>query len=114
MRQALLRYQFLLTSRPLSSPQMSAQLRKRNAAMAIESGREEYVQPHSPGGLRSVDEDGKLFLFVSWYFCLFLLSRHGDAWTISLSLLPITSEVKGRIRHHLRLSRVLRNNFPSS
>jgi hypothetical protein len=71
---------------------MAAQLRKRKAAMAVESGREEYVQPHCPGGLRPVDEGGKLFLFVSWYFCLF---RRGDAWSISLSPLPITSEVKG-------------------
>ncbi|RLL93579.1 hypothetical protein CFD26_100405 [Aspergillus turcosus] len=46
-----------------------------------------------------------------------LLFRRGDAWSISLSPLTQTSSTKDEppaIRHHLRLSRVLRNDFPSS
>ncbi|RHZ52635.1 putative pyruvate carboxylase [Aspergillus thermomutatus] len=45
-----------------------------------------------------------------------LLFRRGDAWSITLSPLPPTPKAEGEcgIRHHLRLSRVLRNAFPSS
>ncbi|PKX97013.1 putative pyruvate carboxylase [Aspergillus novofumigatus IBT 16806] len=46
-----------------------------------------------------------------------LLFRRGDAWSISLSplaLSPTSKEETGEIRQHLRLSRVLRNDFPSS
>ncbi|KAF7126239.1 hypothetical protein CNMCM5793_002734 [Aspergillus hiratsukae] len=44
-----------------------------------------------------------------------LLFRRGDAWSISLSPLPQTQSTKDEVhRHHVRLSRVLRNDFPSS
>ncbi|KAF7175249.1 hypothetical protein CNMCM7691_007289 [Aspergillus felis] len=47
-----------------------------------------------------------------------LLFRRGDAWSISLSPLASastpTSKDQPETRHHLRLSRVLRNDFPSS
>ncbi|GIJ85680.1 hypothetical protein Asppvi_004541 [Aspergillus pseudoviridinutans] len=47
-----------------------------------------------------------------------LLFRRGDAWSISLSALSSTSAPTSKdqpeIRHHLRLSRILRNDFPSS
>ncbi|GFG20630.1 pyruvate carboxylase [Aspergillus udagawae] len=45
-----------------------------------------------------------------------LLFRRGDAWSISLSPLTSTptSQNDTETRHHLRLSRVLRNDFPSS
>ncbi|GIK00353.1 hypothetical protein Aspvir_004376 [Aspergillus viridinutans] len=47
-----------------------------------------------------------------------LLFRRGDAWSISLSPLTSTSTPTSKdqpeTRHHLRLSRVLRNDFPSS
>jgi acetyl/propionyl-CoA carboxylase alpha subunit len=47
-----------------------------------------------------------------------LLFRRGDAWSISLSPLAATSTPTSKkepeTRHHLRLFRVLRNDFPSS
>lgn len=45
-----------------------------------------------------------------------LLFRRGDAWSISLSPLgpSRTSQEEAETRHHLRLTRVLRNDFPSS
>ncbi|KAF7156076.1 hypothetical protein CNMCM5623_009218 [Aspergillus felis] len=49
-----------------------------------------------------------------------LLFRRGDAWSISLSPLASTStstptsKDQPETRHHLRLARVLRNDFPSS
>lgn len=43
-----------------------------------------------------------------------LLFRRGDAWSISLSPLTSPKKAEDDIRHHLRLSRVLRNDFPSS
>jgi acetyl/propionyl-CoA carboxylase alpha subunit len=45
-----------------------------------------------------------------------LLFRRGDAWSISLNPLALspTSKEEPETRHHLRLTRVLRNDFPSS
>ncbi|PYH41757.1 putative pyruvate carboxylase [Aspergillus saccharolyticus JOP 1030-1] len=43
------------------------------------------------------------------------LLRGGDAWSVVLEPLPSTQQQpKGDLRHHLRLTRVLLNNFPSS
>jgi pyruvate carboxylase len=44
-----------------------------------------------------------------------LLFRKGDAWSITLEPLENgTSQESARVAHHLRLSRVLRNDFPTS
>ncbi|KAJ5576226.1 hypothetical protein N7535_003152 [Penicillium sp. DV-2018c] len=43
-----------------------------------------------------------------------LLFRKGDAWSITLEPLSKDAPQSGKIAHHLRLSRVLRNEFPHS
>ncbi|KAJ5983187.1 ATP-grasp fold subdomain 1 [Penicillium waksmanii] len=44
-----------------------------------------------------------------------LLFRKGDAWSITLEpLQKDTSQEPAKVAHHLRLSRVLRNDFPTS
>jgi pyruvate carboxylase len=43
-----------------------------------------------------------------------LLFRKGDAWSITLEPLSKDSQQSDKVAHHLRLSRVLRNEFPSS
>ncbi|KXG50037.1 ATP-grasp fold, subdomain 1 [Penicillium griseofulvum] len=43
-----------------------------------------------------------------------LLFRKGDAWSITLEPLSKDSQQSDKIAHHLRLSRVLRNEFPTS
>jgi biotin carboxyl carrier protein len=42
-----------------------------------------------------------------------LLFRKGDAWSITLEPLE-KSQLPDKVAHHLRLSRVLRNEFPTS
>lgn len=41
-----------------------------------------------------------------------LLFRKGDAWSITLE--PLQQQQQQKLQHHLQLSRVLRNEFPSS
>ncbi|KAJ5104807.1 hypothetical protein NUU61_002154 [Penicillium alfredii] len=43
-----------------------------------------------------------------------LLFRKGDAWSITLEPLEKSASQEGKMVHHLRLSRVLRNEFPAS
>ncbi|KAJ5836508.1 hypothetical protein N7447_002534 [Penicillium robsamsonii] len=43
-----------------------------------------------------------------------LLFRKGDAWSITLEPLSKDSQQLDKVFHHLRLSRVLRNEFPAS
>ncbi|KAJ5794598.1 hypothetical protein N7457_001197 [Penicillium paradoxum] len=43
-----------------------------------------------------------------------LLFRKGDAWSITLEPLSKNTSPSDRVAHHLRLSRVLRNEFPTS
>ena len=43
-----------------------------------------------------------------------LLFRKGDAWSIKLEPLQKNASQQEKLQHHLQLSRVLRNEFPSS
>ncbi|KAJ5199173.1 ATP-grasp fold subdomain 1 [Penicillium cf. griseofulvum] len=43
-----------------------------------------------------------------------LLFRKGDAWSITLESLSKDSQQSDKVAHHLRLTRVLRNEFPAS
>ena len=43
-----------------------------------------------------------------------LLFRKGDAWSITLEPLQKNASQQEKLQHHLQLSRVLRNEFPSS